>query len=511
MSTPTVKAWLEGSGWRCTPHPSRAELMRVTSTAGVEFFVDGEVLGRSSASFPPGAAEPSATAIATVLLGRLIDDAVEPIGLVCVGPLAAQAPRDELLATRPTLTWLDDEKLMVVWNRTTPALLARTTRHLQRALGTPSFAGIVQLDPRIDRAESAIDFARAAQRRAQARNKPRLAHDPLTAVVVADESATLPLEKVESLRRLDLRVLRCRPAVLQSIVARRRPVAIIVSATPEATAALQAIHDSGGLKKTRVIWVGEQPAPPQFTGAVHVVPGNRLVSRLMESVGSALGIKQRRHLRADEKSEVSVLKLSAATPSQARLVNLSESGAKLQVDGTLNAGDKLSLSFQLPTGTVEATARVVRHVDQPTKKHVAVEFDPLPTEMAERIARFVEEALPESQGRRRHRRRDVESLSLKARMRPTGQKTTNYLTVVDLSEGGFLARSAPNVASPLEPGMVADIVMSTRGRSFTCKGGVIRREETSGCFIVAIRFLELDRSAYGVLRSFLAMVPAPPV
>lgn len=193
-------------------------------------------------------------------------------------------------------------------------------------------------------------------------------------------------------------------------------------------------------------------------------------------------VEQRKFARLETSLQCTVVTGDDDFP--ARVANLSRTGAGLiGPEGRAEVGAQLMLlferaegnfSFALPSGVV----RVTPHEEGAV---YGVEFEPMPPEVLDELARLLKTlTLERGQGRR-------ESPRVAARVKVRCHSRKDFVAQLnDLSRGGLSVKSAEHVAvgAPLSVQFGVDALPSL----ITVAGEVVRATEAEGGWLVSLKF-----------------------
>ena len=338
------------------------------------------------------------------------------------------------------------------------------------------------------------------------------------------------------LSRLDL-TLRYydEPAVLVEAIHRERPAVLVMNllGSRQALDEVAALHRLPDHARMQIVLVTNKGPDAKYEARASRIPGSalvmgpvRLLPRMIEAVATALGIKQRRHLRAGAQIPVVVTRLrnrgETGFAMTGSLINLSESGAKIALQHPLAPGDAVALAFGLGDHDVKVRGRTIRVQRSPDGTlEVGIEFEDLRSEDVDVIAAFVREERPaekrplefferpgsEEDGAVRlfERQHLGKATRLKVRLKPVGTKATSYLRVADLSEGGLLA-VCDRFTPPFQAGTHLEAFIFGGGISLHCTCDVVHKERANSddqSWHLGVRFLHLNRAARGELAKAL--------
>ena len=334
-----------------------------------------------------------------------------------------------------------------------------------------------------------------------------------------------PLRSIgDLLDRVQVSRVECEEEDVARKVKELRPAAVLMNVLGN-RAALAELGVMLKLKQFRhiqVVLASPKEPTPQYLARAAQIPGacvimgkERFKPRALEALATAVGMKQRRHLRHSERIEVAVVRAGEAS-MKARLLNVSESGALLSTPTACLQDERYSIGFALPEGPLVARVTVVRCRPVPGGFEAGVEFDGLPGEHQQMIGRFVlagqrQREVPEVEVPRVAPRVPLERrMKIKVRLRPDGSKVTNYLRMIDLSESGFLAIAALGVEPALEVGTLAEALLFASDRSVTCRAQVVRRQRSgAGELRLAMKIVDIAPAGRGQLKALLAAAHGP--
>ncbi|MBK7861052.1 MAG: PilZ domain-containing protein [Archangiaceae bacterium] len=334
-----------------------------------------------------------------------------------------------------------------------------------------------------------------------------------------------PLRSVgDLLERVEITRVECEEDDVALKITELRPAAVLMNVLGSRTA----LDQLAGLLKLKqyrhiqVVLASPKEPNPQYLARASKVPNatvvmgkQRFKPRTLEALATAVGVKQRRHLRHSERIEVAVVR-AGDEPLKGRLLNVSESGALLATPNACVPDERFSIGFTLPEGPLVARVRVVRCRPVAPGYELGVEFEGLPGDQQHMIGRFVvagaaqeaqqqqqpeaEEEVPRVSPRVPLERR----MKIKVRLRRDGSKVTNYLRMIDLSESGFLAVAALGVEPALEVGALAEALLFGSRGSVSCRARVVRRQRgDSGELRLAMQIVELAEGGQAQLRALL--------
>lgn len=193
-------------------------------------------------------------------------------------------------------------------------------------------------------------------------------------------------------------------------------------------------------------------------------------------------IEQRKFARLETNLECTVVTGDADFP--ARVANLSRTGAGLiGPAGRAEVGAQLMLLFERAEGNFSFAlpSGVVRVTPHPEGAVYGVEFEPMPPEVNDELARLLKTlTLERGQGRRGSPR-------VAARVKVRCRSRKDFVAQLnDLSRGGLSVKSAERV----EPGAPLSVQFGVDAHAslITVAGEVLRCTETDGGFMVSLQF-----------------------
>lgn len=323
---------------------------------------------------------------------------------------------------------------------------------------------------------------------------------------------------------LVLRVLE-RPDELDKVLEEERPGALVVNVLGPRSVLdqIQQARKKPQHQRMQVILASNKDETPQLAATAARVPGAQLIAgsarlgpRIVEAVGVALGIRQRRTHRREVDLSLQVVIAPASTNPRTvsgKLANISETGALVVLPEKTLVGEALQLSLAVSGKRLELRAHVARLAKQePGAFECGVRFEPMGDEESQLVLRLVTHVDVRKEGGETHLefrsgRRFVPSkpVRIKARLKEVGQKAVTYVKVANLAEGGFLAVSAPKVCPAGEVGSWVEAMVFDGSSSFRCTAQVMHRtQDEHGCHKLGFQFVQLDRDARSMLKRLLA-------
>lgn len=250
----------------------------------------------------------------------------------------------------------------------------------------------------------------------------------------------------------------------------------------------------------------------RIPNSIAVLGPERTRIRVFEALGNVMGLeayRQFRRVMADCPVRVVGGKAGVA-------VNLSRGGAKLAGPWDFAVGDFPDLELELPDGVVRMTVEVrrVARDGEPGGAGFGVQFRTVaPADLARVRALIGDRTDPGGGGEglpevpRLHARLLVpRALSLKARVSEPGNARVSYLTVIDLSEGGFLGR-AKGFVPPFGAGALVHVELLSGAANATFEAEVLRlaKEPRQESALIGFRVRNIDRAAVAKLKNLLTL------
>ncbi|MBK7862016.1 MAG: PilZ domain-containing protein [Archangiaceae bacterium] len=244
--------------------------------------------------------------------------------------------------------------------------------------------------------------------------------------------------------------------------------------------------------------------------AVTVTGKERFMVRVWEAVAHQLGLQVRRHFRhTGLEAEAAVLTPHARAPL--RLINLSASGAQLHGEAKLALGSacRLELTWSDDGPPLVLQAKVNRISTRPQGDlEFAVAFVEMTPAQEQRLRGLWSDpelpSPPFTPPRSATRRLVPKKMSLQLRLHQPPASRRSYLKVIDISEGGLLARCEGYVpACSVGDEVVADLICPQLRAQVRAR--VVRLSTSGDGCQVALRFW-LPRRGNAEFTRLLALV-----
>jgi hypothetical protein len=283
---------------------------------------------------------------------------------------------------------------------------------------------------------------------------------------------------------------------------------VLIAPLPEAPSQLQRLVRwlGGPGAHTRSVLIGG-PVQPEQTGLFQKLPNcqvlpasPRLEFQLFDVLERALRAKPRIQVRS-ELSLAGELEEEGKGPQKVVLVDISESGARLQVQRALEVGMPVMLRLHWNERLVEAECLPMRNEVSPTgERFSGVQFESVSETLVELLRTLDRGA---GKGRRARRFLPQPSLAVKLRVRPEGAKATHYLSLRDLSMIGVSGTLPKDLPSPLSPGQRAELTVLWKGKSLKASAEMVRPPDPQPQGVIGFRFLSLSREDTFKLRALI--------
>ncbi len=284
----------------------------------------------------------------------------------------------------------------------------------------------------------------------------------------------------------------------------RRPELILCNLLlPKAAFAALAELLSGAEFPCSTVLFAPKPRSARLEALAGAVPGaprlygrHRLLPRLVEAIAVASGASLRVRARAELHLPLELQLQGGAVA--ARLMDLSESGARVATSRVLDIGELLTLRFQ-EEGGLTVRGRVVRTDATPLGPTAGITFEPL--EDGERAlfarlqARIDEGTEPRGQldPVRGSLRQQLPQGAARLTLTPRGGAARNGLTVRDLSEGGLGAVGPSRALAGLSAGTPVDCVLEGDGEQLALAAEVVHLlPQPLERSLIGLRFYDLS-------------------
>ncbi len=301
-----------------------------------------------------------------------------------------------------------------------------------------------------------------------------------------------------------------------AFLSKRRPELVLCSLllSPARFDEVVAVLEEGAFPCVTVLFAEKEPTARleararSVTGAKGVFGRNRLLPRIIEALAAA----SRASLRVEKRATLQLsveLQVNGETLA-GRMLDLSESGAKVATAHPLDVGDQVALCFE---NGLKLRARVVREESGTLGPTAGLHFEPFSAEGREgfeRLQDLIEERTSPRARRaevvRVTRRQALPPKALDARLVPRGGQSLSPLTVKDLSETGCGVHGATRLLKTLTEGSSVSLYLPSRGGDLKLPAEVIHvRAQKRGTSLAGLRFIELARGTRAKLDEVISL------
>lgn len=351
-----------------------------------------------------------------------------------------------------------------------------------------------------------LRLAQGAALRANGRGQNEVERGKPVLLIVGEKLA-LQVSQGSVLERLGIEVKTCPPDKAVDVLTEEHPTAVLLHPrdSGQMLEGIATVSAAGLLPFTRLLFAStgeesehEQEVLEQFPGATAMFGRSRLESRVLEEVASTFGLRQRRYPRRDVSLGAALRLVDHRL--EAQVVNLSESGVRV-VASAQALEEPLFLELELPACSVRATTRIAWQRPNNQGCEAGLYFERLSEAHRKALAAFVGSAPQATPARSSGRVMIEPTAPVEVRVRPKTSKASHVLQVINLSEGGCLAKGS--AALELELGTLAELGFTSQTASFSCAGELVRREKGEDHRAFAFRFLDVDAKGRAALQALL--------